>query len=78
MQAVPVLSSAFNYTSSSVSTIGYLTSFVASTFSSYNSLPSSLILNSALKVTTLTEVPNFMDAPIPIPGIGWNWNWSEL
>ncbi|CAF3911924.1 unnamed protein product [Rotaria sp. Silwood1] len=60
MQAVPVLSSAFNYTSSSVSTIGYLTSFVASTFSSYNSLPSSLILNSALKVTTLTEVPNFM------------------
>lgn len=60
VEAVPVVSSAFNFPPQSVSTTGSLNSFTAPNFSSYNSVPASLTLNSALKATTSATVPSFI------------------
>ena len=57
------VSSPFNYTSPSVSTTGSITSFAAPNFVSYNSVRSPLTLNSALKPTISTTVPNFVSQP---------------
>ncbi|CAF3763492.1 unnamed protein product [Rotaria sp. Silwood1] len=72
VEAVPVVSSAYNYTSPSVTTTGSLNSFGVPNFSSYNSVTSSLPFNSALKVpTSSVTVPNFVSQPsqyfYPIP-----------
>ncbi|CAF3406187.1 unnamed protein product [Rotaria sp. Silwood2] len=60
VEAVPVVSSAFNYTSPSVTTAGSLTSFAAPNFPSFNSVNPSLSFNSALKAATSVNVPNFV------------------
>jgi len=62
-EAVPVVVPPFNYTSSSVSTPGSVTSFAAPNFSSYNSVNPSITLNSALKPPTSITVPNFVSQP---------------
>ncbi|CAF3404333.1 unnamed protein product [Rotaria socialis] len=63
VEAVPVVSSVFNYASPSVTTTGSLTSFAAPNFSSYNSISSSLPFNSALKETSSVTAPNFVSQP---------------
>ncbi|CAF1305366.1 unnamed protein product [Rotaria sordida] len=63
LEALPIVSSGFNYTSPSVTTTGSLNSFAAPNFSSYNSVTPSLPFNSALKATTSVTVPNFVSQP---------------
>jgi len=60
-EPIPVVSSAFNYTSSSsLSTTGSAASYAAPNFSSYNSMLPSFASNSASKPTTSITVPNFV------------------
>lgn len=60
VESLPIVSSGFSYTSSSLSTSGSLNSFPTSNFSSFNSVTPSIPFNTALKGTTSVTVPNFV------------------